>query len=46
MAPIIGKLYADWLTGEAPHEVFTRYTLDRFDRADASSIEKEDFNIG
>jgi sarcosine oxidase subunit beta len=45
MAPIVGKLYGEWLTGGAPHEIFTRYTLARF--ADGSTgHEKEDFNIG
>ena len=45
MAPIVGKLYADWLTGERPHEIFERYTLGRFAGGGASH-EKEDFNIG
>ena len=46
MAPIIGKLYGEWLTGGEPHEIFARYTLARF--ADGSSAQhaKEDFNIG
>jgi glycine/D-amino acid oxidase-like deaminating enzyme len=44
MAPIVGKLYAEWLTGDAPHEIFQRYTLARF--RDGTVHEKEDFNIG
>ncbi len=27
MAPIVGKLYGEWLTGGAQHEIFERYTL-------------------
>ncbi|HEX2689610.1 MAG TPA: FAD-binding oxidoreductase [Kofleriaceae bacterium] len=46
MAPIVGKLYGEWLTGGQPHEIFTRYTLDRFSGATAAHHEKEDFNIG
>ena len=47
MAPIVGKLYAEYLTGDAPHEIFSRYTLARFsDPALANQHDKEDFNIG
>lgn len=46
MAPIVGKLYAEWLGGGAPHEIFSRYTLDRFSDGSNASHEKEDFNIG
>ncbi|HET7503859.1 MAG TPA: FAD-binding oxidoreductase [Kofleriaceae bacterium] len=46
MAPIVGKLYSEWLTGGAPHEIFARYTLDRFSGATAPHHQKEDFNIG
>jgi sarcosine oxidase subunit beta len=46
MAPIIGKLYAEWLTGEPPHEVFERYTLTRFRDGAGGQHPKEDFNIG
>jgi sarcosine oxidase subunit beta len=46
MAPIVGKLYAEWLTGEAPHEIFSRYTLGRFTDGSGASYPKEDFNIG
>ena len=47
MAPILGKLYGDWLTGGTRHEIFERYTLGRF-RGDAAAggPDKEDFNIG
>jgi sarcosine oxidase subunit beta len=43
MAPVIGKYYAEWLTGGGRHEAFDRCQLDRFARAD---LEKEDFIIG
>jgi sarcosine oxidase, subunit beta len=48
MAPIVGKLYGEWLTGGAPHEIFARYTLDRFAGASGTVAhhDKEDFNIG
>jgi sarcosine oxidase, subunit beta len=46
MAPIVGKLYGEWLTGGKPHEIFSRYTLGRFADGAVSSHEKEDFNIG
>jgi sarcosine oxidase subunit beta len=46
MAPIVGKLYGEWLTGGKPHEIFARYTLGRFTDGSATSHEKEDFNIG
>lgn len=46
MAPIIGKLYAEWLTGGNPHEIFERYTLRRFTDGSGAQHEKEDFNIG
>ena len=46
MAPIVGKLYGEWLTGGAPHEIFARYTLDRFASGAVAHHEKEDFNIG
>lgn len=46
MAPIIGKLYGEWLTGGEPHEIFARYTLARFAGAGGPDPEKEDFNIG
>jgi sarcosine oxidase subunit beta len=46
MAPIVGKLYGEWLTGGARHEIFERYTLGRFASGAATAHEKEDFNIG
>ncbi len=46
MAPIVGKLYAEWLTGDPPHEIFSRYTLGRFSDGSGASYPKEDFNIG
>ncbi len=46
MAPIVGKLYAEWLTGGQPHDMFTRYTLDRFAGGTPVSGPREDFNIG
>jgi sarcosine oxidase, subunit beta len=46
MAPVVARYYAEWLTGGAPHEIFERYTLDRFAGGSAAAHEKEDFNIG
>ena len=46
MAPIVGKLYAEWLTGRKPHEIFERYQLRRFADGSGAQHEKEDFNIG
>ncbi|MBL9014364.1 MAG: FAD-binding oxidoreductase [Myxococcales bacterium] len=46
MAPIIGKLYAEWLTGGTPHEIFVRSPLARFADGSGAHHEKEDFNIG
>jgi sarcosine oxidase, subunit beta len=46
MAPIVAKLYAEWLTGGTKHEIFERYTLGRFTDGSAAAHEKEDFNIG
>ena len=46
MAPVIGKLYAEWLTGGEPHEIFGRYKLARFTDGSAAHHDKEDFNIG
>ena len=43
MAPIVGKLYAEWLSGGQKHEIFERCTLSRFT---AGGIQKEDFIIG
>ncbi len=46
MAPIIGKLYADWLTGQSPHEIFEMSNLSRFSDGRGTQHAKEDFNIG
>ncbi|HTL32465.1 MAG TPA: FAD-binding oxidoreductase [Kofleriaceae bacterium] len=46
MAPIVGKLYAEMLTGGGTHEIFERYTLSRFTDGSNAAHEKEDFNIG
>ncbi|MGE0871906.1 MAG: NAD(P)/FAD-dependent oxidoreductase [Kofleriaceae bacterium] len=46
MAPIVGKLYAEWLGGGPPHEIFSRYTLARFRDGSGAHHDKEDFNIG
>jgi sarcosine oxidase, subunit beta len=46
MAPIVGKLYAEWLTGAPPHEIFSRYRLTRFRDGSGGTEPKEDFNIG
>jgi len=46
MAPIVGKLYGEWLTGDPPHEIFSRYTLARFNDGSGAHHDKEDFNIG
>jgi sarcosine oxidase subunit beta len=46
MAPIIAKLYAEYLTGGTKHEIFERSQLARFTDGRASTHAKEDFNIG
>ena len=48
MAPVIGLLYAEWLTGGPRHEIFDRSRLDRFEAPDPRDAghEREDFNIG
>ena len=43
MAPIMAKLYAEWLTGGKKHEVFQRCRLARFAEGD---IEKESMILG
>jgi sarcosine oxidase subunit beta len=43
MAPVMGKLYAEWLTGGAEHEVFERCRLSRFSDG---KIEREDMILG
>jgi sarcosine oxidase subunit beta len=47
MAPVIGQLYAEWLTGGPRHEIFDRCRLDRFAAGAATATaDREDFNIG
>ncbi len=47
MAPVMGELYADYLTGGPRHELFARSNLARFRTgAGAPAHEREDFNIG
>jgi sarcosine oxidase subunit beta len=46
MAPIVGKLYGEWLAGGTKHEIFERYTLQRFSDGSGAKHAKEDFNIG
>ena len=46
MAPIIAKLYAEYLTGGTKHEIFERSPLARFHGGAPSTHDKEDFNIG
>ena len=43
MAPIIAKLYAEWLIGGSKHEVFERCRLQRFAEG---KIEKESMILG
>ena len=46
MAPIVGKLYADWLAGDDRHEIFDRFKLARFTDGTELPQDREDFNIG
>ena len=46
MAPIVGKLYGEWLAGGEKHEIFERYTLGRFSDGSGAKYAREDFNIG
>jgi sarcosine oxidase subunit beta len=43
MAPVIGQLYAQWLTGGEKHEVFDRGRLSRFAEG---KLEREDMILG
>jgi sarcosine oxidase subunit beta len=43
MAPAVTELLAGWMAGDAPHEIFERFTLSRFERGD---VKGEDFIIG
>jgi sarcosine oxidase subunit beta len=44
MAPAVTELMAAWMTGDRPHEIFERFTLDRFSREGGAP--REDFIIG
>ncbi|HVK74660.1 MAG TPA: hypothetical protein VM734_15130 [Kofleriaceae bacterium] len=46
MAPVVGELYAEYLTGGERHELFAQSSLGRFHGASAADIAKEDFNLG
>ena len=46
MAPVIGQLYAEWLTGGERHEIFDRCRLERFRGGAPIAADREDFNIG
>jgi sarcosine oxidase subunit beta len=43
LAPIMGKMAAEWILRKADHPIFSRYDLGRFERG---AVEKEDFVIG
>jgi sarcosine oxidase subunit beta len=43
MAPAVAELMAGWMAGDPPDPIFQRFTVDRFERADAL---REDFIIG
>jgi sarcosine oxidase subunit beta len=43
MAPAVTEAMADWMTGGPKDEIFERFTVGRFDRAD---VVREDFIIG
>jgi sarcosine oxidase subunit beta len=43
MAPAVGELMAEWMTGREMDEIFERFTVDRFERGHAVG---EDFIIG
>jgi sarcosine oxidase subunit beta len=43
MAPVVGKYYAEWLTGGEKHEVFDQSLLTRFA---SGNIQREDMIIG
>jgi sarcosine oxidase subunit beta len=44
MAPAVTELMAAWMAGDHPHEIFERFTLDRFSREGGAA--REDFIIG
>jgi sarcosine oxidase subunit beta len=43
MAPAVTEHMAGWMAGDPPHEIFQRFTLQRFERGD---VKGEDFIIG
>jgi sarcosine oxidase subunit beta len=43
MAPAVAELMADWMAGRGRDEIFERFTVDRFARAETV---REDFIIG
>jgi len=43
LAPIVGKLAAEWILRKADHALFQRYDLGRFKRGE---VQKETFSIG
>ena len=45
MAPVVGELYGEYLTGGPKHELFAQASLARF-RGGPSAYAKEDFNLG
>jgi len=45
MAPVVGELYGEYLTGGAKHELFEQASIMRF-RGGPSAYAKEDFNLG
>lgn len=45
MAPVVGELYGDYLTGGDKHELFAMASLARF-RGGPSAYAREDFNLG
>jgi sarcosine oxidase subunit beta len=46
MAPVVGELYADYLTGGDRHDLFAQSSLGRFRGGTGSGAPKEDFNLG
>ncbi len=46
MAPVVGELYADYLTGGDRHPLFAQSSLARFRDGTAAAVAREDFNLG
>jgi sarcosine oxidase subunit beta len=46
MAPVIGELYAEYLTGGERHELFAQSSLGRFRGGGTAAVAREDFNLG